>query len=89
METHVLIWFTVMITLALLYEYKDKGQVAKRLRQIYKLNDRVLFQFAGGHFTGIIIEANKTSTMVKYTTMDAQGYKYPVDQDKILKKITQ
>ena len=63
--------------------------MAKRLRQRYKLNDRVIFQFAGGQFTGIIIEANKTSSMVKYTTMDSKGYKYPVDQDKILKKITE
>lgn len=63
--------------------------MAKRLRQRYKLKDVVVFQFAGAPHTGTIIEAKKTTNMVKYTAIDIEGYKYPVDQDKILKKITQ
>lgn len=63
--------------------------MAKRLRQRYKVNDVVVFQFAGAPHTGTIIEAKKTTNMVKYMAIDTRGYKYPVDQDKILKKITQ
>ena len=57
------------------------------VRAKYKVEDRVEFTFAGSLFTGTIMEVRKDMNKVSYRVEDSRGTKYPVQQDKIVKKL--
>lgn len=58
-----------------------------RLRAKYKVGDKVDFRFAGGLFSGTIIEMKKEAKEVKYSIKDDRGFKYPVSQVNVIKKL--
>lgn len=58
-----------------------------RLRAKYKVGDYVVFWFAGGIEYGTVLEMVKETKEVKYSIKDKAGYRYPVSQDKVIKKI--
>ena len=55
-------------------------------RAKYKVGDEVAFIFAGSTHSGIIEEVRKNSNSISYSIQDSH-YFYPVDQDKIIKKL--
>ena len=56
------------------------------VRAKYKVNDKVEFYFAGSLHTGIILAVRKDGNKVSYSIED-NFYKYPVQQDKVVKKL--
>lgn len=56
------------------------------VRAKYKVGDEVAFQFAGSLHSGIVEEVRKDGTKVSYRVKDSI-YTYPVQQDKIIKKL--
>lgn len=58
-----------------------------RLRAKYKVGDFVSFWFAGGIEYGVILKMEKETKEVKYSIKDNAGYKYPVSQSSVIKKI--
>jgi hypothetical protein len=55
------------------------------IRAKFKVNDRVEFWFAGSLHIGVILEVRKDSK-ISYFIEDTL-YKYPVNEDKIIKKL--
>jgi hypothetical protein len=56
-------------------------------RAKYKQDQKVEFTFAGSSFTGIILDVRKDGNKVSYLIQDDRGTKYPVQQDKVTKKL--
>ena len=56
-------------------------------RAKYKEDQKVEFSFAGSSFIGIVLEVRKDGNKVSYLIQDDRGTKYPVQQDKITKKL--
>ena len=57
------------------------------VRAKYKEDQKVEFTFAGSLFTGTILEVRKDGNKVSYLIKDDRGTKYPVQQDKVIKKL--
>jgi hypothetical protein len=55
-------------------------------RARYKVGDKVEFWFAGSSHKGSILQVRKDTSKESYL-IEAEGYKYPVQQDKITKKL--
>ena len=56
-------------------------------RAKYKQDQKVEFTFAGSSFIGIVLEVRKDGNKVSYLIEDYRGTKYPVEQDKVTKKL--
>lgn len=57
------------------------------VRAKYKVEDFVEFWFAGSSHRGSILEVRKDGNKVSYMIQDVQNFKYPVQQDKVTKKL--
>jgi hypothetical protein len=56
-------------------------------RAKYKVKDYVEFWFAGSAHNGSILEVRKDGNKVSYMIQDVRQLKYPVEQDKVTKKL--
>ena len=56
-------------------------------RAKYKQDQKVEFTFAGSSFIGIVLDVRKDGNKVSYLIIDDRGTKYPVEQDKVTKKL--
>jgi len=55
-------------------------------RPKYKVDDKVEFIFAGASHTGTVLEVRKNTSKNSYAINDG-SYFYPVDEEKIIKKL--
>lgn len=56
-------------------------------RAKYKEDQKVEFLFAGSSFVGIVLDVRKDGSKVSYLIKDDRGTKYPVQQDKVIRKL--